>query len=109
MTGSDPVAQTLDVPAARLYYERQGDGPLLLMIGSPMDSTGFAGLASALADRYTVVTYEPRGIGLSTREDATQDVTPEQQADGVVNPAGSTDAAERPRAAGVRCRPGSLF
>ncbi len=83
MPGSDPVAQTLDVPGARLYYERQSTGPLLLMIGSPMDSTGFAGLARALADRYTVVTYDPRGIGNSTREDATQDVTPEQQADDV--------------------------
>jgi len=30
-----------------------------------------------------VVTYDPRGIGNSTREDATQDVTPEQQADDV--------------------------
>jgi len=38
------------------------------MIGSPMDSTGFAGLASALADRHTVVTYDPRGIGNSTTE-----------------------------------------
>jgi clorobiocin biosynthesis protein CloN7 len=83
MPGSDPVAQTLDVPSARLYYERQGAGPLLLMIGSPMDSTGFAGLARALAGRYTVLTYDPRGIGHSTREDATQDVTPEQQADDV--------------------------
>jgi len=101
MTGSDPVAQTLDVPGARLYYERQGDGPLLLMIGSPMDSTGFAGLARALADRYTVVTYDPRGIGNSTREDATQDVTLEQQADDVANPAGLTATAVRPRAAVV--------
>ncbi len=81
MPGSDPVAQTLDVPGARLYYERQGAGPLLVMIGSPMDSTGFAGLARALVGRYTVVTYDPRGIGKSTREDPTQDVTPEQQAD----------------------------
>lgn len=79
------AAQTLDVPGARLYYERQGAGPLLLMIGSPMDSTGFAGLARArvLAGRYTVVTYDPRGIGHSTRADDTQDVTPEQQADDV--------------------------
>ncbi len=53
MPGSDPAAQTLDVPGARLYYERRGAGPLLLMIGSPMDSIGFAGLARALADRYT--------------------------------------------------------
>jgi clorobiocin/coumermycin A biosynthesis protein CloN7/CouN7 len=83
MSGSDPVAHTLDVPGARLYYERQGAGPLLLMIGSPMDSTGFAGLARALAGRYTVVTYDPRGIGRSTRDDATQDVTPGQQADDV--------------------------
>jgi pimeloyl-ACP methyl ester carboxylesterase len=71
----------LDVPGARLYYERRGVGPVLLMIGSPMDSTGFAGLADALADRYTVVTYDPRGFGKTSREDTGQDVTPEQQAD----------------------------
>jgi pimeloyl-ACP methyl ester carboxylesterase len=83
MPGSDPVTHTLDVPGARLSYERWGTGPLLLLIGSPMDSTGFAGLASALADRYTVVTYDPRGIGNSSRQDPGQDVTPEQQADDV--------------------------
>jgi pimeloyl-ACP methyl ester carboxylesterase len=83
MPGSSSTAQTLDVPGARLYYERRGTGPLLLMIGSPMDSTGFAGLADALADRYTVVTYDPRGIGNSSRQDTGQDVTPEQQADDV--------------------------
>jgi pimeloyl-ACP methyl ester carboxylesterase len=49
---------------------------MLLLIGSPMDSTGFSVLAGALADRYTVVTYDPRGIGNSSREDATEDVTP---------------------------------
>jgi pimeloyl-ACP methyl ester carboxylesterase len=83
MSGSDPAAQTLDVPGARLYYERQGTGPLLLMIGSPMDSTGFVGLARALAGRYTVITYDPRGVGHSTREDPAQDITPEQQADDI--------------------------
>jgi hypothetical protein len=30
-----------------------------------------------------VVTYDPRGIGHSTREDTTQDIPPEQQADDV--------------------------
>ena len=59
---------SLDVPGARLYYETRGEGPLLFMIGSPMDSAGFAGLASALAGDYTVVTYDPRGIGNSSRE-----------------------------------------
>jgi clorobiocin biosynthesis protein CloN7 len=83
MTDVDPAAHSLDVPGARLYYERRGSGPLLLMIGSPMDSTRFAGFARALADRYTVVTYDPRGIGNSSREDAASDLTPEQQADDV--------------------------
>jgi clorobiocin biosynthesis protein CloN7 len=80
MPEADSVAHTLDVPGARLYYERRGTGPLLLLVGSPMDSTGFSGFAGALADRYTVVTYDPRGIGNSSREDTTEDVTPEQQA-----------------------------
>jgi pimeloyl-ACP methyl ester carboxylesterase len=83
MPDSDATIHTLDVPGARLYYERRGSGPLLLMIGSPMDSTGFAPLADALADDYTVVTYDPRGIGNSSLQDTTQDVTPEQQAEDV--------------------------
>jgi pimeloyl-ACP methyl ester carboxylesterase len=74
---------TFDAPGARLYYETQGQGPLLLLIGSPMDSSGFAALAGAMADDYTVVTYDPRGMGHSTREDADADITPEQQADDV--------------------------
>jgi len=68
MPDSDPSAHALDVPGAQLYYERRGTGPLLLMIGSPMDSTGFAGLASALAGDYTMVTYDPRCIGNSSHE-----------------------------------------
>lgn len=83
MTDSGPTAHALGVPGAQLYYERRGTGPLLLLIGSPMDSTGLAGLADALAGCYTVVTYDPRGIGNSSREDTNQDVMPEQQADDV--------------------------
>jgi pimeloyl-ACP methyl ester carboxylesterase len=83
MPNSEPTTHTLDVPGARLYYERRGSGPLLLLIGSPMDSSGFTPLASALADRYTVVTYDPRGIANSSREATTEDVTPTQQADDV--------------------------
>jgi len=83
MPDSDPTTHVLDVPGARLYSERRGSGPLLLLIGSPMDSSGFAPLAAALADHYTVVTYDPRGIGHSSREDTSVDVTPEQQADDV--------------------------
>ena len=89
MSGPPPAGlaamqtHALDVPGARLYYDQRGTGPLLVMIGSPMDSTGFAGLADAMADRYTVVTYDPRGIGSSTREDTSHEVTPGQQAEDV--------------------------
>jgi pimeloyl-ACP methyl ester carboxylesterase len=83
MPDADPTTHTQDVPGARLYYERRSSGPPLLLIGSPMDSTGFTPLATALADHHTVVTYDPRGIGNSSRQDTTQDVTPEQQADDV--------------------------
>jgi pimeloyl-ACP methyl ester carboxylesterase len=83
MTKSNLAIDTLDVPGARLYYEVRGSGSLLLMLGSPMDSTGFAAMAAELADAYTVVTYDPRGISNSTREDTTQDVTPELQADDI--------------------------
>lgn len=34
MPEADSVAYTLDVPGARLYYERRGTDPLLLLIGS---------------------------------------------------------------------------
>ncbi len=83
MTDSEPAAHTLDVPGARLYYERRGTGPLLLLVGSPMDSTGFTDLAGALAAAYTVVTYDPRGLGASSCQDMSADVTPEQQADDI--------------------------
>ena len=53
---------TLKVPGASIYYEVQGAGPLLVMIpGGPTDAGVFAGLAANLADRYTVVAYDPRG------------------------------------------------
>src|ERR1035441_2872308 len=83
MPGSDPLTHALAVPGARLYYERRGTGPLPLLIVSPMDSAGLAGLAAAMAGDYTVVTYDPRGIGNSSCQDPGQDVTPEQQADDV--------------------------
>ncbi len=42
--------------------------PPLFMIGQPMDASGFGTLASLFPDR-TVVTYDPRGLGRSTRKD----------------------------------------
>src|SRR3954454_22554707 len=75
----------LETPEADLVYDVRGplppaDGrPPLLMIGQPMAATGFSTLASYLTDR-TVVTYDPRGLGRSTRKDGRVDNTPTVQA-----------------------------
>lgn len=81
---------TLDVPGAVIHYDvlpadggLSGDGrgrPTLLLIGSPMDASGFATLSKHFGDR-TVVTYDPRGIGRSTRTDARAESTPDLHAD----------------------------
>ena len=52
------------------------------MIGQPMDATGFRSLASHFPDR-TVVTYDPRGLGRSTRKDGRIDHSPTVQASDV--------------------------
>jgi pimeloyl-ACP methyl ester carboxylesterase len=65
----------LKVPGAKLYYEAQGTGPLLLLIpGGPADAGVFAELSRHLAGRYTVVAYDPRGNSRSTL-----DAQPEEQ------------------------------
>ncbi|MFC8760070.1 alpha/beta fold hydrolase [Streptomyces sp. NPDC057193] len=76
--------RTLDAAGATLRYDvRPGTGtddrPLLL-IGSPMDATGFTTLASHFADR-TVVTYDPRGVGRSERTDGAAETLPDEHAD----------------------------
>ncbi len=67
----------LGVPGARLYYEERGAGQLMLVVGQPMTSDPFAPTADALADSHRVVTYDPRGLGRSSVDDPTRDVTPE--------------------------------
>jgi pimeloyl-ACP methyl ester carboxylesterase len=70
--------QILETPDASLAYDVRGPLPTangrppLLLIGHPMDAGGFATLASLLPDR-TVVTYDPRGLGRSTRHDGRSD------------------------------------
>ena len=63
---TEPKTHTLDVPGAVLTYDvRNNDAssqPVLLIIGSPMDASGFVTLAGHFTDR-TVVTYDPRGAG----------------------------------------------
>ena len=59
-----------------------GGRPALLMIGQPMDASGFSTLASYFPDR-TVITYDPRGLGRSVRKDHRVDHSPSVQADDV--------------------------
>jgi pimeloyl-ACP methyl ester carboxylesterase len=82
MSMTEPKTQTLDVPGAVLSYDvRDADGatPPLMMIGSPMDASGFASLASHFPDRI-VITYDPRGVSRSEKSNGGPS-TPEQHAD----------------------------
>jgi pimeloyl-ACP methyl ester carboxylesterase len=82
------TADTLDTAGARIAYDVHGplptaDGrPPLVMIGQPMAAAGFSTLASHFPDR-TVVTYDPRGLGRSTRSDGRVDHSPTVQAEDV--------------------------
>jgi len=82
------TTRTLETTEADIVYDVHGplptaDGrPPLLMIGQPMDASGFKTLASHFPDR-TVITYDPRGLGRSTRKDGRVDHSPTVQADDV--------------------------
>ncbi|WP_017540655.1 alpha/beta fold hydrolase [Nocardiopsis halophila] len=78
---STPATGTLKVPGAELYYEVRGQGPLVALVGSPMNAEAFGPLADLLADGHTVLTTDPRGIGKSVLEDPEQDSTPDLRAD----------------------------
>jgi pimeloyl-ACP methyl ester carboxylesterase len=79
------TTHVLATPEVDLAYDVRGpmptaDGrPPLVMIGQPMEASGFTTLASYFPDR-TVVSYDPRGMGRSTRKDGRTDTTPEDQA-----------------------------
>ena len=82
------TTHTLATSGAEIAYDVHGPLPTadgrrpLVMIGQPMDAGGFATLASHFPDR-TVVTYDPRGLGRSTRSDGRVDHSPTVQADDV--------------------------
>ncbi|MFD9698779.1 alpha/beta fold hydrolase [Lentzea sp. NPDC059081] len=69
----------LETGDAAITYDVSGEGRPLMMIGQPMDASGFAALRDQFPDRM-VITYDPRGLGRSTRSDGRTDNTPEVQA-----------------------------
>ena len=56
----------LEVPGARLYYETQGSGPVMLMVpGASGTAESFKSVREHLAAHYTVVIYDRRGFSRS--------------------------------------------
>lgn len=78
---STATVGTLRVPDAQLHYEVRGEGPLVALVGAPMDAGAFAPLADLLATGFTVLTADPRGINRSILDDPGQDSTPQSRAD----------------------------
>ncbi len=69
-----PRIGTLTLPGASLYYEVRGVGPALLLIPTGNGDAGpYAPLANALADRYTVITYDRRGYSRSPLDGSIDD------------------------------------
>lgn len=83
-----PEPSILTRPDAQIAYYVDGALPPaggerpLVMIGQPMDASGFAALTAEFGDR-TVVRYDPRGFGASTRDDGTRINRAEVQAEDV--------------------------
>jgi pimeloyl-ACP methyl ester carboxylesterase len=75
------AVETFRVPDALLHHEVRGRGPLVVLVGAPMDAQAFAGLADLLAVDHTVLTTDPRGINRSKVDDPDQDSTAEMRAD----------------------------
>lgn len=79
---------TLALPEVDLVYDVHGplptaDGrPPLMMIGQPMDASGFQAQVALFPDR-TIVTYDPRGLGRSRRKDGGITNEPETQAEDI--------------------------
>ncbi len=84
-TATPAKTQTLQVPGATLAYdvrepEKKSTEPTLMLIGSPMDASGFTSLAGHFPAR-RIVTYDPRGVTRSKRADMKKDPTPEDHAE----------------------------
>jgi pimeloyl-ACP methyl ester carboxylesterase len=60
----------LEVPGATLFYKVRGSGPVLLILqGGGGDAESSEALVRLLADTYTVLTYDRRGLSRSSIKD----------------------------------------
>ncbi len=81
----DVRTESMEVPGGTLAYdirdaEAESGARVLLMIASPMGAGGFTTLATHFRDR-TVVTYDPRGVSRSKRDDGATWSSPDEHAD----------------------------
>ncbi len=61
---------TLDTPGASLLYSRSGDGPPVLLIqGVGVVGNGWTPQVDRLRERFTLVSFDNRGIGASVNRD----------------------------------------
>src|SRR3954471_7582696 len=78
----DTTKDSVTVPGARLYYEATGSGPVLLLIhGAPADAGVFAPIVDLLAEDYTVVQYDTRGISRSQTDGPPEEIPVSVHAD----------------------------
>jgi pimeloyl-ACP methyl ester carboxylesterase len=72
---SSTRVETVSVPGARLHCEISGSGPLLLLIaGAAADAGALTGLVTRLSGKYTVLTYDMRGLSRSPQDGPAQDL-----------------------------------
>jgi pimeloyl-ACP methyl ester carboxylesterase len=81
-THQTPASGLIDVGGTTLYHEVRGRGPALLLITGGGGDAGFwARIAPALAEEFTVVTYDRRGMSRSPRPDGWTATSVDEQAD----------------------------
>jgi len=82
MTLTQANTGTIQTNGTELYFEIRGSGPAVLCIsGATGDSGHFARAAEALADEFTVVTYDRRGNSRSSRPRGWKQTSMAEQAD----------------------------
>jgi pimeloyl-ACP methyl ester carboxylesterase len=73
---------SIEVNGTRIYYEKRGRGPAVLLVsGATGDAGHWTTVADILADAYTVITYDRRGNSRSPRPPGWTSTTVGEQAD----------------------------
>jgi pimeloyl-ACP methyl ester carboxylesterase len=82
MTRYPATSGLIDVGTTSLYHEVRGSGPALLLItGGSGDAGEWDRVEPALAESFTVVTYDRRGASRSPRPDGWSTTSVDEQAD----------------------------